>query len=419
MDRKWMPLVACIVLLGLAGTALGDGVMLNGVSPRSIGRGGTNIAHADNGAALLDNPAAAVNIQGKGLVDIGFDLMLSDFHFANDRNNSASVDSFYPLPQISFIRKSADCRWAYGLGVFVPAGFGESFTLEGPPPLTGQRRYQSFGSLGKILPGLAYQATDRLSLGATLGVAITHDEFKGPYFLQGPNAFRGWPTALDLRATGAALCWSVGLQYDLTCATTIGLTYQSESRFRADGVTNVTIPGLGSSAFDSTLDITWPASLGIGVKHQIGSNRTLSTDIIWFDWSSAFDDFGIHLSNPTNPGFPSIYEQFPLHWRDTVSARIGYEQVLGCDRVFRCGYVYHRNPIPEGTLTPLIQATLQHAFSVGYGWKWRCWNIDMAYMFAFGPDQTVGTSDLVGGDFDRSFHRAQTHAICFSFLRRF
>jgi long-subunit fatty acid transport protein len=419
MNRKWMPLLGWSVLFCLAGPAWGDGVVLNGVSPRSIGRGGTNIAHADNGAVLFDNPAGAVNIQGSGMVDVGFDLMLSDFRFANARNNSAADDSVFPLAQVSLIRKSGDGQWAYGVGLFVPAGFGEAFDLEGPPPLAGQYHYKSFGTLAKILPGAAYRVTDRLSLGATLGVAVTHDELEGPYFLQGPGPLRGTPTIFDLQATGAAPCWSLGLQYDLSCTTTVGLTYQSESRFRADGTTRATVPGLGQSRFDTTLDVTWPASLGLGVKHEICSHRSLSADVIWFNWSQAFDDFGIHLNNPTNPFFPPIYEQFPLGWRDTVSVRLGYEQLLSRDRVLRFGYVHHRNPIPDSTLTPFIQATHENAFSAGYGWMWKCWNVDLAYMFAFGGERSVGTSDFVGRDLDRSFHRAQTHAVCFSFLRRF
>jgi long-chain fatty acid transport protein len=419
MSWRRMPQAVLGVFLMMASSALSDGTMLNGVSPRSIGRGGTNIAHSDNGAVLYDNPAGAVKISGETLIDVGFDLMISDFHFTNARNDSAADDSVYPLPQVSIVRKSADEQWAYGLGVFTPAGFGEAYDLEGPPPLFGQHHYKSFGALTKVLPSLAYRMNEQLAIGATLGVAITHDELEGPYFLQGPSILRGTPTILDLQATGAALCWSLGLQYDLTDATTLGLTYQSESRFHADGSTRATVPGLGGSAFDTTLDITWPRTLGLGVKHKLCERRIFSTDIIWVNWSDAFDDLGIHLSNPTNVAFPSFYEQLPLRWRDSVSLRLGYEHVLSNDHVVRCGYVYHRNPIPDGTLTPFIQATLEHAFSAGYGWKWRCWDIDLAYMFAFGPDTKVATSDFVGGDFDQSSHRAQTHALAFSFMRQF
>jgi long-subunit fatty acid transport protein len=50
---------------------------------------------------------------------------------------------------------------------------------------------------------------------------------------------------LSLRGTGAALCWSTGLQYELTDATTLGVTYPSESRFALHGPTNVDVSLLG------------------------------------------------------------------------------------------------------------------------------------------------------------------------------
>jgi len=224
---------------------------------------------------------------------------------------------------------------------------------------------------------------------------------------------------LDLQATGNALVWSVGVQYALSEATTLGLAYQSESRFELFGSTNAAIPLMGQSEFDTRVDITWPRSLGLGVRHELCPHRILSADVLWFNWSSAFDDFGIHLNNPSNPQFPAIYEQFPLDWRDTVSLRLGYEHLLEGGGTLRLGYVYHRTPIPDGTLTPYIQATLEHAFAVGYGWTCAGWNADLAYMFSFGPEQTVGASNFIGGDFDLSVHRAQTHCIAFSLMRRF
>jgi long-subunit fatty acid transport protein len=398
---------------------LADGVMLNGVSPRSIGRGGTNIAHADNGAILYDNPAAAVNIEGCTLVDIGVDMLICDFHYSGTNATANEAGNLFPLPQISMIKKSRDGRMAYGLGLFVPAGFSELYDMQGPVALGGQQRYKSIGSLAKILPTLAYKLNDRLSVGATLGVAVSHDEIEGPYRIQGPGPFTGVASLIDLQATGAAMCWSLGLQYELSDYTTLGITYQSESRFKAEGNTTVNVPGFGMTRYDSQLSITWPRSLGLGIKHELCPCRTLSVDLIWFNWSNAFDTLGMELTNSSNIIFPNMVEELPLRWRDTLSTRLGYEQKLGCDRVVRCGYVYHRNPIPDGTLTPYIQSILEHSFTAGYGWKFRGWDIDLAYLFAFGSNRHVGTSDLVGGDYSNSFHRAQVHDISFSFMRQF
>ncbi|MBN1911088.1 MAG: outer membrane protein transport protein [Pirellulales bacterium] len=407
------------ILVLLTGTVLADGVTLNGVSPRAIGRGGTNIAHADNGAILYNNPAAAVNIEGTTLLDIGTDLVIGDYHFTNPRNNADADVNPLPLPQVALIRKSCDGRVACGFGIYVPAGFSEDYDMNGPPALPGRHHYKSFGSLMKFLPGVAFRVTDRLSIGATFGVAVTHDEIEGPYCLQGPSPLAGTPLMMDFQGTGATSCWSVGLQYELSDATTLGLTYESESFFRTSGSTHVDVPGLGDCRYDSELRITWPRSLGFGLRHELCPHRVVSMDVIWYNWSAAFDNLTFNLTNPNNPGFIPILERLPLHWQDSISVRLGYEHVLPNKHVLRCGYVNHRNPIPNGTITPYIQATAEHAVSLGYGWKWREWNIDFAYMFAFGQEQHVGASDLLGADFSNSVHRSQVHDISFSFIRHF
>ncbi len=425
MVIRWLPFSGTVLALVMSGAVCADGLMRDGLGPRSTGRGGANIASADNGVVLYDNPAGIVNTEGCGLVDAGFDLLLTDMQYSDPENpHTDADDNPFPLGEFSIIRKMGGGRWAMGVGVFAPAGFGADYALEGPPVLPGPQHYKSIGALGKVLPGLAYQMTDRLSVGATLGVGIGHIEVEGPHILQSPGLFQGMPTLLDLQGTGAAPTWSLGLQYRLTEATTVGLTYQDETRLELDGTTRVDVPMLGQrSSFASKLDIAWPRSVGVGLRHAFNPRRIVMADVVWYDWSHAFNSFDLLLTDPTNPAFramlgPSIAEQFPLHWRDSVSVRLGYEHWLCPCHVLRCGYVYHRNPIPDGALTPYIEGILEHAVSAGYGCA-GAWELDAAYQFSFGPDRTVDRSYFIGGDFDGSHHDVQAHWLSLGALRRF
>jgi len=416
-----------ICWLGIAfapgGAVLADGVIRDGLGAISCGRGGTNIAAADNGVVLLDNPAVLANVNGCGLIDVGADLLFTDMAYADPENDAIIDHDPYPCGQLALVRKSRDGCWAFGLGLFSPAAFGSRYHLKGPPPWTGTRYYKSFGALSKILPGVACRVTDRLSVGGTLGVGVSHVELEGPYFLQSPP-LRGTPTMMDLQATGATIAWSAGLQYQVTSVTTVGIAYQSQSRFHLDGSMAVDVPELGHCRFDADVDMRWPRSLGVGMRHEVCPHRSVSADVIWYNWSEAFDQIGIHLSNPSNPAFeyalgPSLDEVFPLAWRDTVSVRLGYEHAFRPDRVARFGYTYHRNPIPAGTLTPYIQTTLEHTFSIGYGWLQGAWSVDLAYQFTFGPGIDVASSDLAGGDFDASHHESRVHVMLVTFSKRF
>jgi long-chain fatty acid transport protein len=407
-------------VLGLSALAAwADGVHMNGLSPRAVGRGGTNIAHADNGAVFFDNPAAAVNVAGNGLMDVGGNLLIMDFRYS-DPDNPTSYDlDITPLPSMGLVQKTEDGRFAYGLGVYAPAGFQQMHNLQSQFPFPGTHTYKSFAALTKILPGAAVKVNDRLAVGGTFGVAVSHAELEGPYTLQNAGLFSGLPTLVDLQATGATPVFSFGLQYELTEATTFGMTYQSVSRFELEGSTLVTIPVLGSARYDTHVDMTWPETLGFGLRHELCPHRILSAELVWFNWSGAFDSIGVQMSDADRLLFPDINEQLPLNWQDTLSLKFGYEQVLPNGHVARCGYIYHRNPVPDGTLTPYIQAILEHAFSVGYGVQWRGWEIDASYMFLFSPEVTVGTSDLLGGDFSNSINQAFIHALGLSVIKRF
>ncbi len=95
-------------------------------------RGGTNQGFADNGGIVFDNPGAMVNIDGTQMLDIGVDTLLVSGWYSDPQTRIDTMSTFTPLPQISFIEKLADGDWAYGFGVFTPAGFAERFHLIGP-----------------------------------------------------------------------------------------------------------------------------------------------------------------------------------------------------------------------------------------------------------------------------------------------
>ncbi len=415
-----------IALVGLWVTATwGDGMYRDGVGAISTGRGGTNIGFSDNAEVMLDNPAGMVNMPNLGLIEVGVDTLFADLQYgdADNRNVTASRNPF-PMGQLAVIRKSLDGNVAVGLGFFSQAGFAATYDMNGPFPIAGTQRYKSFGAMARILPGVSVKLTDRCSAGATFGVAVGHAELEGPYFIQGPSPFVGTPTRLDLQGTGAGYSWSLGMQYLLGPRTTFGVSFQAESSIQLNGSTRLTIPGLGTSSFDSRLETEWPATLGLGVKHRLSPLQTIAFDVIWTAWSEALDTYDLTLTDPSNPAFAavigsSLFEQFPLNWRDSVAIRVGLERQLSRGQTFRTGYVYHPNPIPSSTFTPYIQTNVEHAYSIGYGRQYGPCDLNLAYQYTWGPNQTVDRSDFVGGDFDDSRASVNAHWLLLSLLRRF
>ena len=205
-----------LVVLVLASSCVqvfADGLIRDGLGARVAGRGGTNLAWADSGTILHDNPAGAINLKGCSLVECGYDLLWAHVDYSDPGTDAEWQQGMVPLGNMTLMKK-LDENVAVGFGVYSTGGFATRYKMDGPPSFPGERNYKSFGALVRLLPGVSLKMTDRWSVGATLGGGASHIELEGPYTLQsGP--LRGTPMIMDTQATGAALSWSLGSQYQL------------------------------------------------------------------------------------------------------------------------------------------------------------------------------------------------------------
>jgi long-chain fatty acid transport protein len=407
-------------VLGLMGTStLRAESFAPSVDAKAAGRGGANLAFGDNGYTLHDNPAGFIGNFGnvgqhhRHFVDCSLVGLFPDLEYSDAENGKTSANND-PFGMGAFtIGRQLDQDVAVGLGVYSPAGFGAKWNLEGPASLPGPQLYKSLGMLVRVLPGISYEASDRLRVGANLGVAISHVELEGPYFINAAP-LTGTPTLIDLQSTGTALTWAGGLQYQATDRLILAARYQSQNRFQNDGNARVTIPGLGQTAYDLKLDIVWPRSLGGGLQFEVTPGRRLALDVDWQQWSRAKDEIGLLFSDASNPAFtalagPTINESLPLAWRDNVVVKSGIEQDFGIGKTIRIGYGYNSDAVPGNTANPYLPTILQHYFTGGYSWRRCCWEYNLAYQYSFRPTMHIGNSTLAGGDFSNSSLSTQAH----------
>lgn len=410
-------LLAGALLAWMPAIARADGLIRDGIGAISSGRGGTNLGFADNGVVLLDNPGAMVNVRGNGLFDAGVDTVISQIHYTDPKpNNVYNKLRPFPVPELSYIRKSKNGRWAWGIGMFAPAGYAASYDMQNS--FAGPQVYKSTGALGKLLPGISYRVTDRLSIGGTFGLALGHVDLEGPFYMQsGP--LKGAPAILDLQGTGVAPTGSFGLQYIVGPKLTLGLAFTSQTQLHMGGSMQANIYGVGPvpiySRFASKTDLIWPRSLAFGAKYTVNKRNRVAADVYWYDWTHAFNQVNLNLTNPSNPMVtalvgPAIVQHIPLNWRDSVSMRLGYEWLPTGRDIFRFGYVYHASPSPNSTLNPFLDGVLLNTFSVGYSRRLRGGALlNAAYQFTFSGVRHVGQSALAGGDFTNSTLQAQAH----------
>lgn len=416
VDRAAVVGIVLSFALAMASVVHGDGLVRDGLGAISGGRGGTNIGFADNGAVLYDNPGSLVNVANNGLLDLDVDTVIPQVRYTDAKPNDVqSAVRPIPTPELAFIQRSKDRNWAWGIGAFAPAGFGASYQFQNS--FAGPQKYQSLDGMGKCLFGLSTRITDRLSIGGNVGFALNYLDIQGPLYLQS-GILRGAPTIVNLQNTGIAPVGSFGLQYLLNEKTTLGLTYISESKFKMGGNMDAFAFGVAPfpiyTKFNAMTNLVWPRSLGVGLAHRFNRRHTLGVDVIWYDWSNAFNQVNVNLTNPTNPLVgavvgPANIQHLPLNWRDTVSLRLGWQWSPDALNIYRVGYVYHASPAATATLTPYTDGLLTNTFSAGYSRKIGKVYLNAAYQFMFGPTRTVGTSALAGGDFSNSTLHTQAH----------
>jgi long-chain fatty acid transport protein len=196
--------------------------------------------------------------------------------------------------------------------------------------------------------GLGVDVTDNLSLGATLamGIAFYDGPFVGASGMTNDYALRG----------------TVGANYRLAEATTVGAYYQTGQSFQFNNAFIVN-PGPTQSAFDINMDL--PQNVGVGVaNHRLMDGRLLlAVDVLYKLWDEA--DL-----------YSSVYNN---QW----VVQVGSQYTAGRYRL-RAGYVWAEDPIdqtpdiviggvPVGDLPSarytqsLLAVTGQHRVSGGVG----------------------------------------------------
>jgi long-chain fatty acid transport protein len=75
----------------------------------------------------------------------------------------------------------------------------------------------------------------------------------------------------------------------------------------------------------------------------------------------------------------------------------------------RGGYAYGKSPVPDGTLTPLTAAIMEHSLGVGVGYRHRRFLVDFAYQYSLPAAQRVGQSALLSGEYSNSRVEVEVH----------
>lgn len=361
MKRRALAAAALVTAAGGAFATLSIGEPLaraaglsrpNVVGARAIGLGGAFTAVADDPTAVWYNPSG-IALSADNVVYIGGEIVFTQRSYtpgdntaiggaqrAADGHTHAITENTSPtvIPVIGAstrfgFGKSAPTRFAFAIGAYDAYGGSISykpsdFTHDGT--LDGLSKTQILDY--ELVPTLAYQVTDVLSVGAGLRIGIntfnvtTNDPTKRVF--------------ATLNGSGVGIGANLGVMLKPHRMVQIGAVYRTPLSVALSGSGDVTISD-NTKPQDFGLHVTWPQSAGLGVSVTPHPRILASAQVDWTGWSSV-QSLDLTLGGAPQPK--------AMRYQDTYAIHVGVQGAVTRFMLLRLGWSWDSNAIPDLTL---------------------------------------------------------------------
>jgi long-chain fatty acid transport protein len=265
------------------------------------------------------------------------------------------------------------------------------------------RYYVESGTLMglSLLPSVAYRATDRLSLGASLNATygILDDRVRINRAGTGPDG----KLELDDRAWGFGL--NLGLLYELDDATRVGITYNSEieldfaptARFSGAGpVLEALLRLRGLLDAQLGMEVYVPQGVNLSLFRQIDDRWALLGSAGWQDWSR-FGRVNVSIDDTDNPRSATA----DLDFEDTWHLALGAQYRLSAPWLLSFGMAYDSKFQDPSRIGPMLPINDGWRFGLGIqnqAAKDVEWGVAAEYVYAGSTDvDKQGITPAVGG----------------------
>lgn len=298
-------------------------------------------------------------------------------------------------------------RWFAGIAVEVPFGLSTNYATD------SIARY--FATKSKITaytfgPSAAYKINDKLSLGLGLNIQYLTAKLNQAYDFAAVSQFNSGDVFIENNANDWGVGWNVGLLFQPTKLSRLGIAYRSPISHKLTGTSQVSnVPqdfiatfiaqafGLRESNLSASLQL--PESLTFSFAYDITPIWTTLADIQYVHWSNlksiTLDFFGnpSHL-NPATHHLPPT--QLVLDYQDTVRVALGQEVKVNQHVVLRTGFAFDQTPSRGMAQIVRLPDGNRYWLTVGSGFRWARWAFDVAYAHIFIADRSVTQSFNTG-----------------------
>ncbi len=364
--RKYFCHILVTVVLSVLFTtqALAGGLILYELGTPDVGLASAGYAaRAQDPGTIASNPAGMTRIQGSEFL-LGTQALYGDVEFSQDSNTSTSGGSggnmlgWVPGASAFYVNElNPDLK--IGMALFGNFGLaydynsswaGRYFTTEGV--LMGL----------SLMPAAAYRVNEQISVGLALNIMYGIFEAKAAV-----------NPALPLRADGKLEyddnAWgfgaNIGVLYEISKTTRVGLTYCSEVSLEFKDTLEVTGAVLTISP-KLELEFDKPQTVMASFFHELDDQWAILGNVGWEDWSQ-FGKIGIQINNRSSITADRNY-------KDTWHGALGAQYQYSDPWLLSFGIAYDSSMMDDKYRTPDLP--MGDAWRVGFGGQYE-WDKDL------------------------------------------
>ena len=337
-----------------ASNALAGGLWLNQFGDFSGARASAGAAAGgDEALTIVHNPATAADLEGSQLFlsagvlipNIQFDIDENNPINGNDDGGDAGLSA--PVASFAYVHGDAEDRWRWGIYSAGFAGAGLDYNDQ------WVGRFQTTDVEILILslaPTVSYRLTDTVSIGFAPQMYYGTLDLDVALPALGPNNDNG-KASLDGDDTGFS--YNVGVAWQVSDNTRIGLDYQSEVDLDFDGSLKATVPGIN---VDSNTELPLAAKVRLGINHNLDDQIGFWFTLGWDDWST-LDEVLVSV--------PDREAGLQKNWDDTYHYAAGFQYKLDHHWEIASGVAYDTSPVDSTDRTADLPVDRQIRYNLG------------------------------------------------------
>jgi long-chain fatty acid transport protein len=356
-DLRLRPLCGAVLLAAAIplGANASDGPALTGL-----------VAAADDAVTAATNPAGLTRLhQSEWVGGISAFYARSDFTTTAQSvggSSSSSSSTSVAIPAIYYARPINE-NATFGISLTVPSGLGSN-----PGDKTAARYLLEQWSLGyaSLTPAAGYRINEQFSVGIGVNLNYTLYDYQSAVF-NGPGQPDG---KMELRDSVFGMGFQLGMLYELTPTTRLGLSYTSatSSNFSStpelSGLSSnreATLPA-GVRSQQVQLESKFPQHIGTGVWHEFADGKSATLDVLWINFSR----FG--LSSATLGG--QSIEVTDQRYQDIWAASAGVKWPLNDAWAIRFGAAYASSGVDSENRSFSLRLDRVVGGGVGAEYRW-------------------------------------------------